>query len=261
MLSATCQNSLAAEFELPSVTVIIPARNEELALGHVLREIPQVGHLLVVDNGSTDRTAEVARERGCNVIYEGCRGYGAACLAGLAEVERQVTAGNWAEPRVIVFLDGDFSDSPQMLTTLVGPILLERADFVLGSRLLGVREPGAMPLQSLLGNRLACTLIRWRWGVTYSDLGPFRAIRFDALRSLGMQDRNFGWTIEMQIKAAVAGLRIVEIPTPYRCRIGKSKISGTWSGAVSAGCKILFTLAKYGLCKGSQSPLGTGLGV
>lgn len=238
---------LKASDSLRGVIVIIPARNEEHALGRVLDDLPTVGSVIVVDNGSKDRTAEVAGSRGCVVVDESEAGYGTACLAGLAEVERRVHSGEWVLPDVIVFLDGDYSDYPEYLPNLVTPILAGRSDFVLGSRLLGNREPGAMPLQSLLGNRLASFLMRLLWGVTYTDLGPFRAIRFDALRALQMQDRNFGWTIEMQIKAAVAGLRIEEVATPYRRRIGKSKISGTISGTVRASVKILYTIAKYGI--------------
>ncbi len=243
-----------ASATLRGVIVIIPARNEEHALGSVLDEAPEVGHVVVVDNGSTDRTPEVARSRGCTVVYEGRAGYGSACLAGLAEVERCVRSGGWESPQVIAFLDGDHSDFPECLPGLVAPILAGRVDFVLGSRLLGAREPGAMPIQSLLGNRLACCLMRLLWGVTYTDLGPFRAIRFDALRALKMQDRGFGWTIEMQIKAAVAGLRTEEHATPYRRRIGKSKISGTVAGTLRASAAILYTIAKHGIgCLGRCS--------
>lgn len=239
--------SLESPGGLIGVIVIIPARNEELALGRVLDDLPTVGSVIVVDNGSTDRTAEVARSRGCVVVHESEAGYGAACLAGLAEVQHRTQTGEWDCPQVIAFLDGDYSDYPEYLPNLVRPILAGRCDFVLGSRLLGNREPGAMPVQSLLGNRLACYLIRILWGVTYTDLGPFRAIRFNALRALQMQDRNFGWTIEMQIKAAVAGLRTEEVATPYRRRIGNSKISGTISGTIRASVKILYTIGKYGL--------------
>jgi len=241
------RESLAASNSLSRVTVIIPARNEERALGRVLDDLPAVGKVVVVDNGSTDRTADVARSRGCVVVHECEAGYGAACLAGLANVEHRTHSGEWERPQIIAFLDGDYSDYPEHLPNLVGPILAGRCDFVLGSRLLGNREPGAMPVQSVLGNRLACYLIRILWKVTYTDLGPFRAIRFDALRAFNMQDRNFGWTIEMQIKAAVAGLRIEEVATPYRRRIGKSKISGTISGTIRASVKILYSIAKYGL--------------
>jgi hypothetical protein len=180
-------------------------------------------------------------------VFEGRRGYGAACLAGLAAVEHAVLAGTLRKPDLIAFLDADYSDHAHLLPRLVEPILSERVDFVLGSRLLGQRELRAMPPQSVWGNRFACFLIRCLWGASFSDLGPFRVIRYDALESLKMEDRSFGWTIEMQIKAVAAGLRINEIPVPYRCRIGQSKISGTLIGSIKAGYKILFTIAKYKL--------------
>ena len=232
--------------ELASVWVIIPALNEQASLPHVLNDLPAVGRTLVVDNGSTDATAEVAAVGGAQVVFEPLRGYGSACLRGLDEVERLVGAGE-QPPRIIVFLDGDYSDHPDRLPQLVAPILAGQADFVLGSRLLGDREAGAMPPQSIWGNRLACFLMRFLFGARYSDLGPFRAIDYELLRSLGMVDQNFGWTVEMQIKAARAKLRTVEVPVPYRCRIGQSKISGTVAGTIKAGYKILFVIAKYGL--------------
>jgi len=149
-------------------------------------------------------------------------------------------------PAIVVFLDADYSDHPELLPRLIEPIRRGQADFVLGSRLLGHRQQGAMPPQSVWGNRLACFLIRRLLGARYTDLGPFRAIRYASLLSLGMVDRNFGWTVEMQIKAARAGLATREIPVPYRCRIGTSKISGTLRGTILAGGKILYTIAKYG---------------
>ena len=233
------------EARLQDVVVIIPARNEESSLPLVLRDLPRVGQVIVANNGSTDRTAEVASQAGATVADEPQPGYGAACLAGLAELEQGIEAGTMAAPEVVAFVDGDYSDHVHLLPQLAGPIFADRADFVLGSRLLGDREPGAMPVQSLLGNRLACFLMRLVWGFRYTDLGPFRLIRFDALRRLQMSDRNFGWTIEMQIKAIAAGLRIEEIPVPYRRRVGVSKISGTISGTIRAGTKILYTIAKY----------------
>ncbi len=234
---------LSASFD--RIVVIIPARNEESSLPLVLGDLPRVGHVLVVDNGSTDRTAGVAADHGAEVIFEPRPGYGSACLAGLANVQLMAAAGE-INPNVVVFLDGDYSDHPELLSLLVEPILADRADFVLGSRLLGDREPGAMPPQSVYGNRLACFLMRLLWSARYTDLGPFRAIGFDALKRLHMEDRNFGWTVEMQIKAALIGLRTMEIPVPYRRRVGISKISGTISGTFRAGYKILYTIAKYG---------------
>lgn len=198
--------------------------------------------MIVVDNGSTDETAAVARRHGAMVVTEPKRGYGAACLRGLAEIER-LAQGGQSTPKVVVFLDADYSDHPQLLPQLVEPILSGNADFVLGSRLLGRREPGAMPPQSVYGNKLACFLMRMLFGARYTDLGPFRAIDYSKLSELAMADADFGWTIEMQIKAARAGLRHLEVPVPYRNRVGTSKISGT----IKAGTKILYTIAKYWL--------------
>lgn len=244
LLSSDSVRTEASE-QLARVVVVIPARNEEVALPRVLDDLPPVGRVIVVNNGSTDETAAIASRCGAQVVDEPQAGYGAACLAGLAEIEKGVNAGTLDEPRVVAFLDGDYSDHPELLPQLAEPIFGDQADFVLGSRLLGVREAGAMPLQSVLGNRLACFLMRLVWGFRYTDLGPFRLVRYECLRRLQMNDRNFGWTIEMQIKAVAAGLRIQEIPVPYRRRIGKSKISGTFTGTVKAGAKILYTIAKY----------------
>ena len=230
---------------LQNVVVIIPAYNEESALPLVLRDLPEVGRVIVANNGSTDRTAEVASAAGATVVHESRRGYGAACLAGLAELRRRIDAGEPA-PGVVAFVDADYSDHPDQLPSLVQPILEDRADFVLGSRLLGQCEPGAMPPQSRYGNRLACWLMRRLFGARYTDLGPFRAIGYPELCRLEMADANFGWTVEMQIKAAKSALRIVELPVSYRKRIGTSKISGTVRGTILAGSKILYTIAKYG---------------
>lgn len=231
---------------LSGVTVIIPALNEEASLPFVLQDLPPVGRVIVVDNGSTDATASVAADSQARVVPEPRRGYGSACLKGLAALDEFIAAGEPA-PEVVVFLDADYSDHPEWLPPLVAPILRGEADLVLGSRLLGRREPGAMPPQSVFGNRLACFLMRMLFRHRYTDLGPFRAIRYDALPSLRMSDRNFGWTIEMQIKAVRLGLRIQELPVPYRCRIGRSKISGTLAGTLKAGSKILYVIGKHGL--------------
>jgi glycosyltransferase involved in cell wall biosynthesis len=242
----------AGTIDLSGVTVIIPAHNEEQALPLVLAALPSVGRVVIVDNDSTDATPIVAARCGAHVVKETRRGYGSACLAGLHELATDVEMGA-RPPRVVVFLDADFSDYPELLPNLVAPILHGQAKFVLGSRLLGSREPGAMPAMSVWGNRLACWLMRCIWGANYTDLGPFRAIGYDDLLALEMRDAGFGWTIEMQIKAAVAGLRTLEVPTPYRRRIGTSKISGTWIGAFRAGAKILYTIAKYRCRLGGKS--------
>jgi glycosyltransferase involved in cell wall biosynthesis len=232
----------------PAIAVVIPALNEEASLPLVLRDIPRdrVTDIVVVDNGSADRTAEVARAEGARVVLEPQRGYGAACLRGLAELAQLAQP-----PDIVVFLDADYSDHPDELPSLIEPILSGDYDFVLGSRLAGQREPGAMPPQSVWGNRLACFLMWLFFGARYTDLGPFRAIRWDCLERLGMVDRNYGWTVEMQIKAARQHLRYREVPVSYRRRIGASKISGTIRGTIKAGSKILYLIAKYGLasCK------------
>lgn len=228
----------------PSVAVLIPALNEEASLPLVLRDLPRdrVADIVVVDNGSADRTAEVARAGGARVVFEPRRGYGAACLRGLDELACRPQG----PPEIVVFLDADYSDHPDELPVLLAPILEGQCDLVIGSRLAGRRETGAMPPQSVWGNRLACWLMRVRFGARYTDLGPFRAIRWDALRQLGMVDRDFGWTVEMQIKAAQRKLRFREVPVSYRRRIGASKISGTVRGTLLAGTKILYLIAKYG---------------
>lgn len=240
--------------EKPVVDVVIPALNEQESLPLVLRDLPAVRTVYVVDNGSTDATGQVAEEGGAVVVREPQRGYGQACLRGLAEIENQIAAGGSA-PDVVVFIDADYSDHPEQLTELVEPIAQNHFDFVLGSRLAGRRESGAMPPQSLYGNKLACFLMKTLFGGVYTDLGPFRAIRYSSLQSLRMCDTNFGWTIEMQIKAAQANLRTTEIPAKYRRRIGVSKISGTIGGSIKAGSKILLTIARYGLTRPEPTPL------
>ena len=227
--------------------MVIPALDEEQALPLVLEEIPSgaVGTVVVVDNGSRDRTAEVARARGAFVVYEPRRGYGRACLTGLSALFGEhpdpacrVSAA-LQDTDLVVFLDADHSDYPDDLTALLVPLHADEADLVIGSRVQGGATMDAMLPQAWFGNRLACFLMRVLFDAHYSDLGPFRAIRVRALRHLEMQDEDFGWTVEMQLKARVAGLRVVEIPVRYRPRIGKSKITGTLSGTVKAGLKIL----------------------
>jgi len=233
----------------PRIAVLIPALNEEASLALVLGDLPRdlVDEIVVVDNGSHDRTAEAARSGGARVVAEPERGYGSACLRGLAELRQK-------PPEIVVFLDADYSDHPEELTALVQPILDGRCDLVLGSRLAGNREAGAMPPQSVYGNKLACWLMRLLFGAHYTDLGPFRAIRWASLERLGMVDRNFGWTVEMQIKAVRQGLRYCEVPVSYRRRIGASKISGTVSGTIKAGYKILYLIARYGLASARPAP-------
>lgn len=219
------------------VDVVIPALDEEKSLPLVLGAMPWdwVRRVVVVDNGSTDRTAAVARAGGAQVVAEPERGYGAACLRGL----RRLSAD---PPDVVVFLDADFSDFPQELPRVVEPIVAGDAQMVIGSRTIGRREAGALLPQAVFGNKLACGLIELLYGYHFSDLGPFRAVRWDALERLEMADRDFGWTVEMQIKAAKLGLASVEVPVSYRRRVGVSKITGTVRGTVLAGYKILYTI-------------------
>lgn len=230
----------AAAQSMQSVDVIIPALNEQDALPLVLRDIPRppVRRVIVADNGSTDRTAEVALKNGAEVVHEPERGYGAACLKALAHLAAD-------PPDIVVFLDGDYSDHPDELLSLIDPIRAGDADMVVGSRTRGRQERGALSPQQRAGNAVACGALRLMYGVRYTDLGPFRAIRWGALRALGMQDRNYGWTIEMQIKAAQRGITYREVPVSYRQRIGVSKVSGTVRGSVSAGAKILWLLGRY----------------
>ena len=231
--------------DFPSAVVVIPALNEEASLPLVLNDLPSVGRVIVVDNGSTDQTASLARDLGATVVDESQRGYGAACLRGLAEVDNLVRSESLTVD-VVAFVDADYSDHVHLLGDLLQPVLDGQQDFVLGSRLLGEREPGAMPPQSVYGNKLACGLMNLFFRGRYTDLGPMRAISMESLKKMAMVDQNFGWTIEMQLKALRHKLRILELPVPYRRRIGTSKISGTISGTVRAGSKILYSLWRYG---------------
>ena len=231
---------------LPSarIAVLIPAHNEALSIALVLAELP-IGlaqEVVVVDNASTDDTADAARAAGATVLHEARPGYGSACLAGLAYYAAQ-PAGQ--RPEILVFLDGDHSDYPEQLPDLLEPLLAGTADMVIGSRALGEREPGSLLPQQRFGNWLATRLLRLRYGGTHTDLGPFRAIRTAALDRLNMADTTYGWTVEMQVKAAHLGLRVVEVPVRYRRRIGTSKVSGTVRGTLGAGYKILWTIFKH----------------
>ena len=222
------------------VDVVIPALDEEEALPHVLAAIPSglVRRVVVADNGSRDRTASRAREAGAEVVSEPRRGYGAACLKALAHLRAD-------PPDVVVFLDGDHSDHPEELPSLLAPISAGHADFVVGSRALGVSERGSLTPQQRVGNAIACVVLRLVYGARYTDLGPFRAIRWDALERLGMVDRDYGWTVEMQIKAARRRVPHAEVPVSYRRRIGVSKVSGTLRGTLGASRKILWVLARH----------------
>lgn len=226
----------------PQVVVVIPALDEEQALPLVLAAIPRdlARLVVVVDNGSTDRTADVARAGGAFVVHEGRRGYGRACLAGLDVVlgGRDGVAPLRNED-VVVFLDADRSDHPEEMPLVAGPVLRGEADLVVGSRMIDRASRATLLPQARFGNRLACFLMRILFGARHTDLGPFRAIRVDALKHLRMQDPDYGWTVEMQLKAAVAGLRVVEVPVRYRARIGASKITGTLAGTLGASRKIL----------------------
>jgi len=221
------------------VDVVIPALNEEASIAGVVQAIddPRVRRIIVVDNGSTDGTAAAARAAGALVVPEAFRGYGAACLRGIACLT--------ADPPVVAaFLDADGADDPAELSRVVDPVVSGDADLVIGSRVLGVAEPGALTPTARFGNRLSVFLIRRLFGFAYTDLGPFRAIRFEALRRLAMRDRGYGWTVEMQVRAVRYGLHIREVPVSYRRRIGRSKISGTVRGVIGAGATILWTIGR-----------------
>jgi glycosyltransferase involved in cell wall biosynthesis len=224
-----------------AIDVVIPAFDEEASLPLVLTALAGTGvrRVVVGDNNSRDRTAEVARAGGAEVVHAERQGYGSACLAALAHLR---SAG---PPAIVVFVDADYSDHPDELPLLVAPILEDRADLVIGSRVLGRRERGALLPQSRAGNAVATLLIRLLYGHRFTDLGPFRAARWSSLEQLAMRDPDFGWTAEMQVKALRRGLRVTEVPVSYRRRVGVSKITGTVSGTLNAGYKILSTVLIY----------------
>lgn len=224
------------------IVVIIPALNEEKALPLVIGEIPKdiADEVIVVDNGSTDRTFSVAQESGATALKEERKGYGYACLKGIEYIKQK-------PPDIVVFLDGDHSDYPEEMIHIIKPIIEDGYDMVVGSRVLGGTEKGARTVQAYYGTRFGVFLIKYLFGFSFTDLGPFRAITFDKLVGLNMQDRTYGWTVEMQIKAVREKYRIKEVPVNYRVRIGKSKISGTLKGTIMASYKILLTIFKYWL--------------
>lgn len=225
----------------PIIDVIIPAYNEEKSIPKVIAEIPKfVRYIVVANNNSTDQTGKVAEAAGAKVVFEAQKGYGKACLTAMDWIKNQEI-----QPDIVVFLDGDYSDYPEEMKDLMQPILDGKADMVIGSRALGKRESGSMTLPQVFGNWLATTMMKYIQGAKFSDLGPFRAIVWRKLLDLNMVDQNFGWTIEMQIKAHKAGLRYTEVPVNYRKRIGVSKVSGTVKGVIGAGYKIIFTIFRY----------------
>ncbi len=227
----------------PTIDVIIPAYNEEASIAKVLADIPRglVREIIVCNNARTDNTAQVARETGAMVLDQPKKGYGSACLKGIDYLKNKNPE---EQPDIVVFLDGDYSDHPKEMKFLVEPIIEKDIDLVIGSRAIGEMERGAMQPQQIFGNWLATNLIRLFYGYEFTDLGPFRAIKFDKLIEIEMEDPDFGWTVEMQVKAAKHGLKCTEIPVSYRRRIGVSKVSGTIKGTFLAGHKILWTIFK-----------------
>lgn len=227
----------------PRINVIIPAYNEQDSIAFVIKDIPSVvDEIIVVNNNSTDNTAKNAREAGATVLSEVRKGYGYACLKGMTYLEKKALP-----PDIVVFLDGDYSDYPEQLTTIIAPIVQNDIDFVIGARTKALREPGAVTPQQIFGNWLATTLMHSFFNANYTDLGPFRAIKYEKLLALNMEDKTYGWTVEMQLKAIKQGLSYEEIPVKYRNRIGVSKVSGTVKGSVLAGIKILGWIFKYSI--------------
>lgn len=226
---------------MPIIKVIIPAYNEEEAIANVIAEIPDsVSEIIVVNNNSTDNTAYIAKNAGATVLTEPQKGYGYACLKGMGYIANQTI-----KPDILAFLDGDYSDYPEELTKIVAPIINDDIDFVLGSRVKNLRDTGSMTPQQVFGNWLACSLMKLFFKAKFTDLGPFRAIKYDKLIALNMQDKTYGWTIEMQLKVLKTNLSYIEVPVNYKKRIGTSKVSGTIKGTIFAGVKILTWIFKY----------------
>ena len=226
---------------MKNIKVIIPAFNEELSIIKVLNEIPNiVSEVIVVDNNSTDTTSASAINTGATVLFEEKKGYGNACLKGLDYIKTQEI-----KPDIIVFLDGDYSDYPEELLKIINPIIDGDSDFVIGARVKEMRETGSMTPQQIFGNWLACFLMKLFFNSKFTDLGPFRAIKYKKLLELSMQDKTYGWTVEMQLKVLKKGFRYTEIPVRYKNRIGVSKVSGTVKGTIMAGIKIISWILKY----------------
>lgn len=226
---------------LTAIDVIIPAFNEQESIGKVIAEIPKdlVREIIVCNNNSTDATAQVAEDAGATVLLASKKGYGFACLTGLRHI-----AAKEEKPDIVVFIDGDYSDYPEEMRELIHPIITKDVDMVIGSRALGDLQPGSMTPQQVFGNWLATNLIKLFYKYEFTDLGPFRAIKYSSLMEIDMQDEDFGWTVEMQVKAAKMKMKCEEIAVNYRKRIGKSKVSGTVKGTILAGHKILWTIFK-----------------
>ncbi|WP_271405704.1 glycosyltransferase family 2 protein [Tenacibaculum soleae] len=224
-----------------SIKVIIPAYNEQDSIGLVINDIPSiVDEIIVISNNSTDATEQNAKKAGATVLTENRRGYGYACLKGMEHIANQKN-----KPDIVVFLDGDYSDYPEQLTELVYPIINQNIDFVIGARIEKLRENGSMTPQQIFGNWLATFLMKLFFKANFTDLGPFRAIKYDKLLALNMEDKTYGWTVEMQLKALKQKFSYTEIPMKYRNRIGVSKVSGTVKGSILAGVKILTWIFKY----------------
>ena len=225
----------------PIIKVIIPAYNEQDSIAKVIKDIPKiVDEIIVISNNSTDDTEINAQNAGATVLIERLKGYGYACLKGMDYIAKQKT-----KPEIVVFLDGDYSDYPEQLIEIIDPIIKNNIDFVIGSRIKELREVGSMTPQQIFGNWLATFLMKLFFGARFTDLGPFRAIKYNKLLNLKMEDKTYGWTVEMQLKALKQKLNYVEVPLKYRNRIGVSKVSGTVKGSIFAGIKILSWIFKY----------------